>query len=49
MKPEPITWKTYALALALVALIALALAIQGGAWGASDLEMRVRASEPIKL
>lgn len=37
------------LALALIACLALALAIQGGAWGPSDLEMRVRASEPFKL
>ena len=37
------------LALALVACITIALAIQGGAWGPSDLETRVRASEPINL
>ena len=37
------------LALALLALLAIALAIQGGAWGPSDLEMRVRASEPFNL
>lgn len=41
---EPITWKTYALALALVALLDLALAIQGGAWGPSDLELFKRAA-----
>ena len=46
---EEITLKTYALALALLALLILALAIQGGAWGPSDLELRVRASEPFKL
>ncbi len=49
MREEPITWKTYALAIFALALLLLALAIQGGAWGPSDLEMRVRASEPIKL
>ena len=49
MIPEPITWKTYALAIFGLALLALALAIQGGAWGPSDLEMRVRASEPFTL
>ena len=37
------------LALALVATLVLGLSIQGGACGPSDLEMRVRASEPIKL
>jgi hypothetical protein len=47
MKEEPITWKTYALAL--VACLVLGIAIQGGAWGPSDLELRVRASEPFKL
>lgn len=49
MKPEPITWKTYALALVLLATLVLALAIQGGAWGPSDLELFQRASEPFKL
>ena len=37
------------LALALVAFLALALALCGGACGPSDLEMRVRASEPFNL
>ena len=37
------------LAIALAACLVLALAIQGGAWGPSDIEMRVRASEPINL
>lgn len=46
---EEITLKTYALGIALLALIILGLAICGGAWGPSDLEMRVRASEPFKL
>ena len=49
MKPEQITWKTYALILFGLALLVLALAIQGGAWGPSDLELRVRASEPFKI
>lgn len=46
---EQITWKTWGLALALLALLALALAIQGGAWGPSDLELFQRAAEPFKL
>jgi hypothetical protein len=38
------------LCLALVALLALAVAITSGAFGGpSDLEMRVRASEPLNL
>ena len=37
------------LGIALVALLVLALAICGGACGPSDLEMRVRASEPFNL
>jgi membrane protein required for beta-lactamase induction len=49
MKPEPITLRTYALVLFGLALLALALAICGGAWGPSDLELRVRASEPFNL
>ncbi len=49
MKTEPITWKTYALAIALVACLVIGIAICGGALGPSDLELRVRASEPIKL
>jgi hypothetical protein len=36
------------LSLALLALLALAIAITSGAFGGpSDLEMRVRASEPL--
>ena len=46
---EQITLKTWGLALALLAIIALGIAICGGAWGPSDLELRVRASEPFKL
>lgn len=46
---EEITWKTYALALVLLAAIALGLAIAGGAWGPSDLELFQRAAEPFKL
>jgi len=38
------------LALALVALLGLAIAITSGAFGGpSDLEMRIRASEPLNL
>ena len=44
MNEEPITLKTYALAIALIALLILALAIQGGAWGPSDLELFKRAA-----
>lgn len=32
----------------LVAVIILGIAIQGGAWGPSDLELRVRAGSPTK-
>lgn len=49
MKEEPITLKTWGLALVLLATLVIGIAIQGGAWGPSDLEMRVRASEPFKL
>lgn len=41
---KPITWKTYALAIFALALLVLALAIQGGAWGPSDLELFKRAA-----
>ena len=44
MKEEPITLKTYALGIALLALLVLGLAIQGGAWGPSDLELFKRAA-----
>ena len=44
MKEEPITWRECALGLALLALLLLALAIQGGAWGPSDLELWKRAA-----
>jgi hypothetical protein len=38
------------LCLALVALLAVAIAVTSGAFGGpSDLEMRVRASEPVNL
>lgn len=46
---EEITWRTWGLAIFLLATIVLGIAIQGGAWGPSDLELRVRASEPFKL
>lgn len=41
---EEITWRTWFLALALLALLILGLAIQGGAWGTSDLELFKRAA-----
>lgn len=41
---EEITWKAYALVVAALALLILALAIQGGAWGPSDLELFKRAA-----
>jgi len=38
------------LSLALLVLLALAIAVTSGAFGGpSDLEMRVRASEPLSL
>lgn len=37
------------LALVLAAAIALGIAISGGAWGPSDLEMFQRAAEPFNL
>jgi hypothetical protein len=38
------------LAIALLALLGLAIAITSGSFGGpSDLEMRVRASEPLNL
>jgi len=38
------------LAVALVALLALAIAVTSGAFGGpSDLEMRIRASEPMSF
>ena len=38
------------LALALAALLGIAVAVTSGAFGGpSDLEMRVRASEPLSL
>ena len=41
---EEITLQTHMLALAMLALLILALAIQGGAWGPSDLELFKRAA-----
>ena len=41
---EEITLKTHALVIAALALLVLALAIQGGAWGPSDLELFKRAA-----
>jgi hypothetical protein len=38
------------LCLALLALLAIAVAVTSGAFGGpSDIEMRVRASEPVNL
>ena len=38
------------LALALVALLGIAVAVTSGAFGGpSDVEMRIRASEPLNL
>ena len=38
------------LALALVALIGIAIAVTSGTFGGpSDIEMRIRASEPLNL
>lgn len=44
MREEPITLKTWALALVLLATLVLGLAIQGGAFGPSDLELFKRAA-----
>ena len=41
---EEITIRTHMLAIAALALLVLALAIQGGAWGPSDLELFKRAA-----
>ena len=41
---EEITWRDYALAIFTLALLVLALAIQGGACGPSDLELFKRAA-----
>ena len=42
--------KNYLLFFALVALLALAVAVTSGVLGGpSDLEMRMRASEPLNL
>lgn len=43
---EPITWKTYAMALFALAVFALAIALQGGKFGHSDLELYRMAAEP---
>jgi len=43
---EPITWKTYAMAFLLVALVVLGIYLQGGKFGSSDLELYKTASEP---
>lgn len=44
------TFRDLFLALALVLCLALAIAITSGTFGGpSDLEMRIRASEPVSL
>jgi hypothetical protein len=43
------TIRDLCLALVLVACLVIALALCGGACGPSDIEMRVRASEPFNL
>lgn len=43
---EPITWKTYAMAVIALAVFALAIALQGGKFGPSDLELYRMAAEP---
>jgi len=43
---EPITWKTYAMAVIALAVFALAIALQGGKFGLSDLELYRMAAEP---
>ena len=49
MSEEPITLKTWVLALVLLATLCLGIAICGGAWGPSDLELFQRAAEPFNL
>lgn len=44
MSDEPITLKTWCLAIFGLAVLVLGLAIQGGAWGPSDLELFKRAA-----
>lgn len=43
MNPEP---RHYIQAAILLAAIILGIALSGGAWGPSDLELRVRAGSP---
>jgi len=43
---ERITWKTYAMAALALTVFALAIAIQGGKFGPSDLELYRMAAEP---
>jgi hypothetical protein len=49
-KGGSMTFRDLFLALALVALLALGVAITSGAFGGpSDIETRIRASEPLSL
>jgi hypothetical protein len=43
---DPITWKTYAMAFLLVAIVVLGISLQGGKFGPSDLELYRMAAEP---
>lgn len=43
---EQITWKTYAMAVLALAVFCLAIALQGGKFGPSDLELYKMAAEP---
>jgi hypothetical protein len=44
------TLRDLSLSFALVALLGFAIAVTSGAFGGpSDVEMRIRASEPVKL
>lgn len=43
---EQITWRTYAMAVIALTVFALAIALQGGKFGPSDLELYRMAAEP---
>lgn len=46
---EEMTFRHWLLVVFGLGVLLFALALQGGAFGPSDLELRIRASEPIKL